>query len=141
MNCAAKLRASHDLLARPSSAPARLRRPVPLGVRRPCGPASHFRRAVGLTLAFHRYYAHRAFKMTRHALRLDVHRHRRDAEGSAVVGRPSRQPHKFADREAIRTARWVSGVYYAHHRLVPHDTKYDRVEATIPGDPRLLDRA
>ena len=27
--------------------------------------ASHFLRAVGLTLAFHRYYAHRAFKMHR----------------------------------------------------------------------------
>ena len=27
--------------------------------------ASHFIRAVGLTLAYHRYYAHRAFKMGR----------------------------------------------------------------------------
>ena len=27
--------------------------------------ASHFIRAIGLTLAFHRYFAHRAFKMNR----------------------------------------------------------------------------
>ena len=29
--------------------------------------ASHFLRAIGLTLAFHRYFAHRAFRMNRAA--------------------------------------------------------------------------
>jgi len=29
--------------------------------------ASHFVRAIGLTLAFHRYFAHRAFQMNRAA--------------------------------------------------------------------------
>ena len=50
--------------------------------------ASHFLRAVGLTLAFHRYLAHRAFQMNRVArVRLGLHRHGRDAEGAALVGR------------------------------------------------------
>ena len=40
---------------------------VPFSCRhgRRCGPQSHFLRAIGLTLAYHRYFAHRAFKMGR----------------------------------------------------------------------------
>ena len=39
---------------------------------------SHFLRAIGLTLSFHRYFAHRAFQMNRaRALLLDLRRHRR----------------------------------------------------------------
>jgi stearoyl-CoA desaturase (delta-9 desaturase) len=94
---------------------------------------SHFLRAVGLTLAFHRYFAHRSFKM-----------HRVARFFWAFVGTAAMQKgplwwaghhvnhHKFADRDGDPHSPMVSGVYYAHIGWFLNDTKYDRVEATNP---------
>jgi len=94
---------------------------------------AHFVRAVGLTLAFHRYYAHRAFKMGR------VTRFIWTFIGTAAMQKgPLRwaghhvNHHKFADREGDPHSPMVSGVYYAHLGWFLNDTKYDRVEATNP---------
>jgi len=95
--------------------------------------ASHFVRAVGLTLAFHRYYAHRAFRM-----------HRISRFVWTFIGTAAMQKgplwwaghhvnhHKFADREGDPHSPMVSGVYYAHLGWFLNDTKFDRVEATNP---------
>jgi len=55
--------------------------------------ASHFLRAIGLTLAFHRYFAHRAFQMNRAARFV-----------WAFIGTAAMQ--KGLTARAIRTARW-----------------------------------
>ena len=95
--------------------------------------ASHFLRAIGLTLVFHRYLAHRAFKMNRVARVV-----------WAFIGTAAMQKgplwwaghhvnhHKFADRDGDPHSPMVSGVYYAHIGWFLNDTKYDRVEATNP---------
>jgi stearoyl-CoA desaturase (delta-9 desaturase) len=95
--------------------------------------ASHFVRAVGLTLAFHRYFAHRAFRM-----------HRVTRFIWAFIGTAAMQKgplwwaghhvnhHKFADRDGDPHSPMVSGVYYAHVGWFLNDTRYDRVEATNP---------
>jgi len=95
--------------------------------------ASHFVRAVGLTLAFHRYYAHRAFRM-----------HRISRFVWTFIGTAAMQKgplwwaghhvnhHKFADREGDPHSPMVSGVYYAHLGWFLNDTKFERVEATNP---------
>jgi stearoyl-CoA desaturase (Delta-9 desaturase) len=95
--------------------------------------ASHFLRAVGLTLAFHRYFAHRAFKMKRVARFV-----------WALVGTSAMQKgplwwaghhvnhHRFADRDGDPHSPMVSGVYYAHIGWFLNDTKYDSVEASNP---------
>jgi stearoyl-CoA desaturase (delta-9 desaturase) len=95
--------------------------------------ASHFIRAIGLTLAFHRYFAHRAFHMNRAARFV-----------WAFIGTAAMQKgpiwwaghhvnhHKFADREGDPHSPMVSGVYYAHIGWFLNDTKYDVVEATNP---------
>jgi stearoyl-CoA desaturase (delta-9 desaturase) len=95
--------------------------------------ASHFLRAIGLTLAFHRYFAHRAFKMNRVA-----------RFAWALVGTAAMQKgplwwaghhvnhHRFADREGDPHSPMVSGVYYAHIGWFLNDTKYDSVEASNP---------
>ena len=95
--------------------------------------ASHFVRAVGLTLAYHRYYAHRAFRM-----------HRVTQFVWTFIGAAAMQKgplwwaghhvnhHKFADREGDPHSPMVSGVYYAHVGWFLNDAKYDRVEATNP---------
>jgi stearoyl-CoA desaturase (delta-9 desaturase) len=95
--------------------------------------AAHFIRAVGLTLAFHRYYAHRAFKMNR------VVRFVWTFIGTAAMQKGPLwwaghhvNHHKFADREGDPHSPMVSGVYYAHIGWFLNDTKYDRVEATNP---------
>jgi len=94
---------------------------------------SHFTRAIGLTLIFHRYFAHRAFKMNRVARFV-----------WAFIGTAAMQKgplwwaghhvnhHKFADRDGDPHSPMVSGVYYAHIGWFLHDTKYDKVEATNP---------
>ena len=94
---------------------------------------SHFVRAVGLTLVFHRYLAHRAFKMNRVARFV-----------WAFIGTAAMQKgplwwaghhvnhHKFADREGDPHSPRVSGVYYAHIGWFLNDTRHDRVEATNP---------
>jgi stearoyl-CoA desaturase (Delta-9 desaturase) len=95
--------------------------------------ASHFVRAVGLTLAYHRYYAHRAFKMGR------LTRFVWTFIGTAAMQKGPLwwaghhvNHHKFADREGDPHSPMVSGVYYAHLGWFLNDTKYDRVEATNP---------
>ena len=94
---------------------------------------AHFVRAVGLTLAFHRYYAHRAFKMGR------VTRFVWTFIGTAAMQKGPLwwaghhvNHHKFADRDGDPHSPMVSGVYYAHLGWFLNDTKYDRVEATNP---------
>lgn len=94
---------------------------------------SHFLRAIGLTLAFHRYFAHRAFKM-----------HRAARFVWAFIGTSAMQKgplwwaghhvnhHRFADREGDPHSPMVSGVYYAHIGWFLNDAKHDRLEATNP---------
>jgi stearoyl-CoA desaturase (delta-9 desaturase) len=94
---------------------------------------SHFLRAIGLTLIFHRYLAHRAFRMNRVARFV-----------WAFIGTAAMQKgplwwaghhvshHKFADRDGDPHSPMISGVYYAHIGWFLNDTKYDRVEATNP---------
>ena len=95
--------------------------------------ASHFLRAIGLTLAFHRYFAHRAFKMNRVA-----------RVAWAFIGTAAMQKgplwwaghhvnhHRFADRDGDPHSPMISGFYYAHIGWFLNDTKYDQVEATNP---------
>jgi stearoyl-CoA desaturase (delta-9 desaturase) len=95
--------------------------------------ASHFLRAIGLTLAFHRYFAHRAFKMNRAARFV-----------WAFIGTAAMQKgplwwaghhvnhHRFADREGDPHSPMVSGFYYAHIGWFLNDSKYDSVEASNP---------
>lgn len=94
---------------------------------------SHFLRAIGLTLAFHRYFAHRAFKMNRVAQFV-----------WAFIGTAAMQKgpiwwaghhvnhHKYADREGDPHSPMVSGIYYAHIGWFLNDTKHDQLEATNP---------
>jgi stearoyl-CoA desaturase (Delta-9 desaturase) len=94
---------------------------------------SHFSRAVGLTLAFHRYFAHRAFQMNR-ATRFFW----------TLVGTAAMQKgplwwaghhvnhHRFADRDGDPHSPMVSGVYYAHIGWFLNDARHDRLEATNP---------
>jgi stearoyl-CoA desaturase (delta-9 desaturase) len=95
--------------------------------------ASHFLRAIGLTLAFHRYYAHRAFQMNRLARLVWT-----------FIGTAAMQKgplwwaghhvnhHRFADREGDPHSPAVSGVYYAHLGWFLNDARHDRVEASNP---------
>ena len=99
--------------------------------------ASHFVRAIGLTLAFHRYFAHRSFKMNRVA---------RFVWAFIATAAMQKGPlwwaghhvnhHKFADRDGDPHSPMISGVYYAHIGWFLHDTKYDRVE---PNNPVIRD--
>jgi stearoyl-CoA desaturase (delta-9 desaturase) len=95
--------------------------------------ASHFLRAIGLTLAFHRYFAHRAFKM-----------HRVARFAWAFIGTAAMQKgplwwaghhvnhHTYADREGDPHSPMVSGVYYAHIGWFLNDTRHDRVDSNSP---------
>jgi stearoyl-CoA desaturase (delta-9 desaturase) len=95
--------------------------------------ASHFLRAIGLTLAFHRYFAHRAFKMNRVARFV-----------WAFIGTAAMQKgplwwaghhvnhHRFADRDGDPHSPMVSGVYYAHIGWFLNDARNDRLEPTNP---------
>jgi stearoyl-CoA desaturase (delta-9 desaturase) len=94
---------------------------------------SHFLRAVGLTLLFHRYLAHRAFKMNRVARFV-----------WAFIGTAAMQKgplwwaghhvnhHKYADRDGDPHSPMVSGFYYAHIGWFLHDTRHDQLEASNP---------
>ena len=94
---------------------------------------SHFLRAVGLTLGFHRYFAHRAFQMNRVAQFF-----------WAWVGTSAMQKgplwwaghhvnhHRFADKEGDPHSPMVSGIYYAHVGWFLNDAKHDRIEPTNP---------
>jgi stearoyl-CoA desaturase (delta-9 desaturase) len=95
--------------------------------------ASHFLRAIGLTLAFHRYFAHRAFQMNRAARFV-----------WAFIGTAAMQKgplwwaghhvnhHRFADRDGDPHSPLVSGVYYAHIGWFLNDARHDRIEPTNP---------
>jgi stearoyl-CoA desaturase (delta-9 desaturase) len=95
--------------------------------------ASHFLRAIGLTLAFHRYFAHRAFQMNRAARFV-----------WAFIGTAAMQKgplwwaghhvnhHRFADREGDPHSPMVSGVYHAHIGWFLNDAKNDRIEPSNP---------
>ncbi len=95
--------------------------------------ASHFIRAIGLTLAFHRYFAHRSFQM-----------HRGARFFWAFVGTAAMQKgplwwaghhvnhHRFADRDGDPHSPAVSGIYYAHIGWFLNDAKNDRLEPTNP---------
>jgi stearoyl-CoA desaturase (Delta-9 desaturase) len=95
--------------------------------------ASHFLRAIGLTLAFHRYFAHRAFQMNRAA-----------RFAWAFIGTAAMQKgplwwaghhvnhHRFADRDGDPHSPLVSGVYYAHIGWFLNDARHDRLEPTNP---------
>jgi stearoyl-CoA desaturase (delta-9 desaturase) len=94
---------------------------------------SHFLRAIGLTLAFHRYFAHRAFKMNRAARFV-----------WALIGTAAMQKgplwwaghhvnhHRFADRDGDPHSPTVSGFYHAHMGWFLDDSKHDAVPATNP---------
>jgi stearoyl-CoA desaturase (delta-9 desaturase) len=94
---------------------------------------SHFLRAIGLTLAFHRYFAHRAFQMTRPARFF-----------WAFVGTAAMQKgplwwaghhvnhHRFADREGDPHSPMISGVYYAHVGWFLNDARHNVVERSNP---------
>ena len=95
--------------------------------------ASHFLRAIGLTLAYHRYFAHRSFKMNRAARFV-----------WALVGAAAMQKgplwwaghhvnhHRFADRDGDPHSPAVSGVYYAHVGWFLNDARHDRLEDSNP---------
>jgi stearoyl-CoA desaturase (delta-9 desaturase) len=94
---------------------------------------SHFLRAIGLTLAFHRYFAHRSFQMNRPARFIWT-----------LIGTAAMQKgplwwaghhvnhHRFADRDGDPHSPMVSGVYYAHIGWFLNDAKHDRLEKTNP---------
>jgi stearoyl-CoA desaturase (delta-9 desaturase) len=95
--------------------------------------AMHFVRAIALTLAYHRYYAHRAFKMNRAARFVWT-----------LIGTAAMQKgplwwaghhvnhHRFADRDGDPHSPMVSGIYYAHIGWFLNDTKHDTLEASNP---------
>ena len=94
---------------------------------------SHFVRAIGLTLAFHRYFAHRSFQMNRGARFV-----------WALIGTAAMQKgplwwaghhvnhHRYADREGDPHSPSVSGLYYAHIGWFLNDAKHDRLEPSNP---------
>ena len=94
---------------------------------------SHFLRAIGLTLAFHRYFAHRAFQMNRVA-----------RFAWALVGTAAMQKgplwwaghhvnhHRYADRDGDPHSPMVSGFFYAHIGWFLNDAKHDRLASTNP---------
>jgi len=95
--------------------------------------ASHFIRAIGLTLAFHRYFAHRAFKM---------HRVVRFVWTWIGVSAMQRGPlwwaghhvnhHRYADRDGDPHSPRIRGVYYAHIGWFLNDAAHDELEASNP---------
>jgi stearoyl-CoA desaturase (delta-9 desaturase) len=94
---------------------------------------SHFSRALGLTLIFHRYLAHRAFQMNRVA---------RFVWAFIATAAMQKGPlwwaghhvnhHRYADREGDPHSPWVSGFYYAHIGWFLNDARNDRLEASNP---------
>jgi stearoyl-CoA desaturase (delta-9 desaturase) len=92
---------------------------------------SHFLRAIGLTLAFHRYFAHRTFQMNRGARFVWT-----------LIGTAAMQKgplwwaghhvnhHKFADREGDPHSPAITGFYHAHIGWFLNDARHDSVEPT-----------
>jgi stearoyl-CoA desaturase (delta-9 desaturase) len=95
--------------------------------------ASHFLRAIGLTLAYHRYYAHRAFQMNRVARLIWT---------AIGVSAMQKGPlwwaghhvyhHKYADRDGDPHSPRVSGFYYAHIGWFLHDKKHSKIDDANP---------
>ena len=95
--------------------------------------ASHFIRAIGLTLAFHRYFAHRSFQMNRAARFVWT-----------LIGTAAMQKgplwwaghhvnhHRYADRDGDPHSPMISGLYYAHIGWFLNDATYDRLEPNNP---------
>ena len=94
---------------------------------------SHFLRAIGLTLAFHRYFAHRSFQMNRTA------RFVWSFIGTAAMQKGPLwwaghhvNHHRYADRDGDPHSPMVSGIYYAHIGWFLNDARHDRLEASNP---------
>src|SRR6185295_15908973 len=95
--------------------------------------AAHFTRALGLTLIFHRYLAHRAFQMNRVARFV-----------WAFIGTAAMQKgplwwaghhvnhHRYADRDGDPHSPSVSGFYYAHIGWFLNDTRHDELPPSNP---------
>ena len=95
--------------------------------------ASHFVRAIGLTLIFHRYLAHRAFRMNRGA------RFVWTFIGTAAMQKGPLwwaghhvNHHRYADREGDPHSPAISGFYYAHIGWFLNDTRHDHLPPTNP---------
>ena len=95
--------------------------------------ASHFVRAIGLTLIFHRYLAHRAFRMNR------VARFVWTLIGTAAMQKGPLwwaghhvSHHRYADREGDPHSPAISGFYYAHIGWFLNDTRHDHLPPTNP---------
>jgi stearoyl-CoA desaturase (delta-9 desaturase) len=94
---------------------------------------AHFSRAIGLTLAFHRYFAHRSFKMSRAPQFF-----------WALLGTAAMQKgplwwaghhithHKYSDRDGDPHSPHVSGFYHAHIGWFTSDVRYNKIEPTNP---------
>ena len=95
--------------------------------------ASHFVRAIGLTLTYHRYFAHRAFRMGRVTQFVWSY-----VAASAMQKGPlwwaghHVTHHKFADREGDPHSPIISGFYYAHLGWFLNDAKHDTLEKNNP---------
>jgi stearoyl-CoA desaturase (delta-9 desaturase) len=95
--------------------------------------ASHFLRAIGLTLAFHRYYAHRAFQMNR------VARFVWTLAGTAAMQKGPLwwaghhvYHHKYADRDGDPHSPKMSGFYHAHFGWFLNDSRYKSLHSSNP---------
>ena len=94
---------------------------------------SHFLRAIGLTLTYHRYFAHRAFKMGRVTQFVWSW-----IAASAMQKGPlwwaghHVTHHKFADREGDPHSPIISGFYYAHLGWFLNDVRHEKVAGTNP---------
>jgi stearoyl-CoA desaturase (Delta-9 desaturase) len=95
--------------------------------------SSHFLRAIGLTLAFHRYFAHRAFEMSR------VARFFWALAGTAAMQKGPLwwagnhiDHHKYADREGDPHSPARSGFYHAHIGWFLNDARWKRVAGSNP---------
>jgi stearoyl-CoA desaturase (delta-9 desaturase) len=94
---------------------------------------SHFVRAIGLTLIFHRYLAHRAFRINR------VARFVWTLIGTAAMQKGPLwwaghhvNHHRYADRDGDPHSPAISGFYYAHIGWFLNDTRHDRLPPTNP---------
>ena len=94
---------------------------------------SHFLRAIGLTLTYHRYFAHRAFKMGRVTQFVWSW-----IAASAMQKGPlwwaghHVTHHKFADREGDPHSPIISGFYHAHLGWFLNDVRHDKLPPTNP---------
>ena len=94
---------------------------------------SHFLRAIGLTLTFHRYMAHRAFKMTRPAQFVWTFNATAPMQkGPLWWAGHHVTHHKFADREGDPHSPIISGFYHAHLGWFLNDVRHNKVPESNP---------